>query len=208
MKLNTKILKGLSQAKTGPISTLNDVIKAAEANRIRSKTISDIESGIKNAEKVYQDILNAKSDDERKEKIEELYEIYRENIFNPASKARIFLKLAKNGTMINGNKRDLMFGGEVGNLRYPKQENSVKVFMWRLVPNTLSLLSDFLLEFLLHPLRNISRAWIEKTQDAFTNKGVDTQCFTFKFEDIQAIDLIKRDGVNYLYIDVIETQYL
>lgn len=51
MKLNTKILKGLSQAKTGPISTINDVIKAAEANKARQKAISDIESGIKNAEK-------------------------------------------------------------------------------------------------------------------------------------------------------------
>ncbi len=208
MKLNTKILKGLSQAKIGPISTLNDLIKAAEANKIHSKSISDIKSGIKNAEKVYQDILNAKSDEERKEKIEALYEIYRENIFDAAGKGRIFLKLAKNGKMLNSNVKDLMFAGEVGNLIHPKQENVVKVFMWRLVPNTISLLSDFLIEFLLHPLRNISRAWIEKTQDAFTDNGVDTQWFTFKFEDIQEIDLIEKDGTTYLYIDVIKTQYL
>lgn len=39
MKLNTKILKGLSQAKTGPISTINDLIKAAEANKARQKAI-------------------------------------------------------------------------------------------------------------------------------------------------------------------------
>lgn len=204
MKLNTKILKGLSQAKTGPISTINDVIKAAEANRAHAKAISDIESGIKNAEKAYKVILDSKSDEERKEKIEALYEIYRESIFDAAGKGRIFLKLAKNGKILNSSNKDLMFAGEVGNLKNPNQENAVKVFMWRVVPNTLSLLSDFLL----HPLRTFSITSVDKVQDIFKEGGTYTQWFTFKFEDIQEINLIKKDGTTYLYVDVIKTQYL
>ena len=204
MKLNTKILKGLSQAKTGPISTINDVIKAAEANRAHAKAISDIESGIKNAEKAYKAVLDSESDEERKKKIEALYEIYREDIFDAAGKGRIFLKLAKNGKILNSSNKDLMFAGEVGNLKHPTQENAVKVFMWRVVPNTLSLLSDFLL----HPLRTLSITSIDKAQDIFKEGGTYTQWFTFKFEDIQEIDLIKKDGTTYLYIDVIKTQYL
>ena len=163
MKLNTKILKGLSQAKTGPISTINDIIKAAEANRAHSKAISDIESGIKDAEKAYKAVLDSKSDEERKEKIKALYKIYRENIFDAASKGRIFLKLAKNGKILNASNKDLMFAGEVGNLKHPTQENAVKVFMWRVVPNTLNLLSDFLL----HPLRTFSITSVDKAQDIF-----------------------------------------
>ena len=204
MKLNTKILKGLSQAKTGPISTINDIIKAAETNRAHSKAISDIESGIKNAEKAYKAILDSESDEERKEKIEALYEIYREDIFDAASKGRIFLKLAKNGKMLNASNKDLMFAGEVGNLKHPNQENAVKVFMWRVVPNTLNLLSDFLL----HLLRTFSITSVDKAQDIFKEGETYTQWFTFKFEDIQEIDLIKKDGTTYLYVDVIKTQYL
>ena len=204
MKLNTKILKGLSQAKIGPISTINDVIKAAEANRAHSKAISDIESGIKNAEKAYKAVLDSESDEERKEKIEALYKIYREDIFDAAGKGRIFLKLAKNGKMLNASNKDLMFAGEVGNLKHPTQENVVKVFMWRVVPNTLNLLSDFLL----HPLRTFSITSVDKAQDIFKEGETYTQWFTFKFEDIQEIDLIKKDGTTYLYVDVIKTQYL
>lgn len=204
MKLNTKILKGLSQAKTGPISTINDVIKAAEANRAHSKAISDIESGIKNAEKAYKAVLDSESDEERKEKIEALYEIYREDIFDAAGKGRIFLKLAKNGKILNSSNKDLMFAGEVGNLKHPNQENAVKVFMWRVVPNTLNLLSDFLL----HPLRTFSITSVDKAQDIFKEGETYTQWFIFKFEDIQEIDLIKKDGTTYLYVDVIKTQYL
>ena len=204
MKLNTKILKGLSQAKTGPISTINDIIKAAETNRAHSKTLSDIESGIKNAEKAYKAVLDSESDKKRKEKIENLYKIYREDIFDAAGKGRIFLKLAKNGKMLNTSNKDLMFAGEVGNLKHPTQENAVKVFMWRVVPNTLNLLSDFLL----HPLRTFSITSVDKAQDIFKEGETYTQWFIFKFEDIQEIDLIKKDGITYLYIDVIKTQYL
>lgn len=203
MKLNTKILKGLSQAKTGPISTINDVIKAAEANRAHPKAISDIESGIKNAEKAYKAVLDSKSDEERTEKIEALYEIYRESIFDAAGKGRIFLKLAKNGKILNSSNKDLMFAGEVGNLRNPNQENAVKVFTWRVYSGNL----DFLINLFRHPLRTTSFAPVQKAQDIFDNEGY-TQWFTFKFEDIQEIDLIKKDGTTYLYVDVIKTQYL
>lgn len=205
MKLNTKILKGLSQAKTGPISTINDLIKAAEANKARQKAISDIESGIKNAEKAYKAVLDSESDEERKEKIENLYKIYREVIFDAAGKGRIFLKLAKNGKILNPSNKDLMGAGEVGNLRDPRQENAVKVFMWRVIPSML----DFVADFFLHPLRFFSVGAVEKAQDAFDSEAIPyTQWFTFKFEDIQEIDLIKKDGTTYLYVDVIKTQYL
>lgn len=203
MKINEKILQGLSEAKTGPISTINDIIKAAETNRAHSKALSDIESGIKNAEKAYKAVLDSESDEERKEKIEALYEIYR-NIFDAAGKGRIFLKLAKNGKILNTSNKDLMFAGEVGNLKHPTQENAIKVFMWRVVPNTLNLLSDFLL----HPLRTFSITSVDKAQDIFKEGETYTQWFIFKFEDIQEIDLIKKDGITYLYIDVIKTQYL
>ena len=204
MKINEKILQGLSEAKTGPISTINDIIKAAETNRAHSKALSDIESGIKNAEKAYKAVLDSESDEERKEKIEALYEIYREGIFDAAGEGRIFLKLAKNGKILNSSNKDLMFAGEVGNLKHPTQENAVKVFMWRVVPNTLNLLSDFLL----HPLRTFSITSVDKAQDIFKEGETYTQWFTFKFEDIQEIDLIKKDGITYLYVDVIKTQYL
>ena len=205
MKLNTKILKGLSQAKTGPISTINDLIKAAEANKARQKAISDIESGIKNAEKTYKDILDSESNEERQKKIENLYKIYREVIFDAAGRGRIFLKLAKNGKILNPSNKDLMGAGEVGNLRDPRQENTVKVFMWRVIPSML----DFVADFFLHPLRFFSVGAVEKAQDAFDSEATPyTQWFTFKFEDIQEIDLIKKDGTTYLYVDVIKTQYL
>lgn len=205
MKLNTKILKGLSQAKIGPISTINDLIKAAEANKARQKAISDIESGIKDAEKAYKAVLDSESDEERKEKIEALYEIYREDIFDAASRGRIFLKLAKNGKILNPSNKDLMGAREVGNLRDPRQENAVKVFMWRVIPSML----DFVADFFLHPLRFFSVGAVEKAQGAFDSEATPyTQWFTFKFEDIQEIDLIKKDGTTYLYVDVIKTQYL
>ena len=205
MKLNTKILKGLSQAKTGPISTINDVIKAAEANRAHSKAISDVESGIKNAEKTYKDILDSESNEERQKKIENLYKIYREVIFDAAGRGRIFLKLAKNGKILNPSNKDLMGVGEVGNLRDPHQENTVKIFMWRVIQSML----DFVADFFLHPLRFFSVGAVEKAQDAFDSEATHyTQWFTFKFEDIQEIDIIKKDGTTYLYVDVIKTQYL
>lgn len=98
-----------------------------------------------------------------------------------------------------------MGAGEVGNLRDPRQENTVKVFMWRVIPSML----DFVADFFLHPLRFFSVGAVEKAQDAFDSEATPyTQWFTFKFEDIQEIDLIKKDGTTYLYVDVIKTQYL
>ena len=63
-------------------------------------------------------------------------------------------------------------------------------------------------DFLLHPLRTFSITSVDKIQDIFKEDETYTQWFTFKFEDIQEIDLIKKDGTTYLYVDVTKTQYL
>lgn len=45
-------------------------------------------------------------------------------IKDAAGRGRIFLKLAKNGKILNPSNKDLMGAGGVGNLRDPHQENA------------------------------------------------------------------------------------
>lgn len=155
MKLNTKILKGLSQAKIGSISTIKNNIRTNEIN----KAISKIKTEIKNAEKAYKAILDSESDDKRKSKIKDLYKIYY-NIFDIAMNNRVFLKFGDNGKIINKDKKDTRIIGKLDG-------EQVKVF-----------------------------------------SSKSSKALIFGFDDISNIDLVGKDGMTYLYLEVLDVHYL
>ena len=199
MKLNTKILKGLSEAKVGPVATINDVIKATENNKSHQIAISNIESEIEKAEKVYKYILFLKTAKERKPKIEELYKIFY-NIFYSAMKGQVFIKLAKNGSMINVSNKDIIFGrpANYSKAAYDPEKPFVRAFMGRVAPGIL----DYWIDFFRHPFHDPKQFnLVDRVQEIIDMKAT-IKWVEFKFEDISNIELIKRDGMEYLYIDV------
>lgn len=111
MKINNKIIKALHEAKTGPISDMDEIVKQYSKSANYKRNLNKIESLISEAEKIYKKIEEIaketdyfKEDSEYKKLVEDLYKKYFD-IFDLADKSQIFIGMydAKNKEIINYN---------------------------------------------------------------------------------------------------------
>ena len=106
-----QIIKALHEAKTGPISDMDEIVKQYSKSANYKRNLNKIESLISEAEKIYKKIEEIaketdyfKEDSEYKKLVEDLYKKYFD-IFDLADKSQIFIGMydEKNKEIINYN---------------------------------------------------------------------------------------------------------
>jgi len=111
MNTYKQIIKALHEAKTGPISDMDEIVKQYSKSANYKRNLDKIESLISEAEKIYKKIEKIaketdyfKEDSEYKKLVEDLYKKYFD-IFDLADKSQIFIGMydAKNKEIINYN---------------------------------------------------------------------------------------------------------
>ena len=111
MNTYKQIVKALHEAKTGPISDMDEIVKQYSKSANYKRNLNKIESLISEAEKIYKKIEEIaketdyfKEDSEYKKLVEDLYKKYFD-IFDLADKSQIFIGMydEKNKEIINYN---------------------------------------------------------------------------------------------------------
>lgn len=111
MNTYKQIVKALHEAKTGPISDMDEIVKQYSKSADYKHNLNKIESLISDAEKIYKKIEKVaketeafKENSEYKKLVEDLYKKYF-NIFDLADKTQIFIGMydEKNKEIINYN---------------------------------------------------------------------------------------------------------